>query len=82
MRIYRLCKSGEKQVPAIDKDGFFVLGSPKHGHEKHHGKNKIRIRDEDEMIALLQLGYSIRVKTPTSPSLVRLNLFVDGVRIS
>ena len=82
MRVYRLCASGDRQVPIADKDGFYILGSPKHGHEKHHAKNKIRIRDEDEMIALLQLGYSIRVKTPTSPSLVRLNLFVDGVRIS
>ena len=82
MRVYRLCKSGEKQVPAVDKDGYFVLGSPQAGGEKHHAKNKIRTGDEDKMIALLHLGYSIRIKTLKSTSLIRLNLFVDGVRIS
>ena len=82
MRIYRLCKSGEKQVPIQDKNGFFILGSPHAAGEKHHAKNKIYIRDEDEMIELLHLGYSVWVETRTSPSLVRRNLFVDGILIS
>jgi hypothetical protein len=58
------------------------LGDPRARSEKHHEKNEVLVRTEDEAIRLLRDGFSIRVETATRPSLVRLNLFIDGVRIS
>jgi hypothetical protein len=79
MRVYRVCpKSGGRQRPIKDIDGCYVLGAPHHGQEKHHAKNKTRVRSEEEMIALLRKGYSVRVGNPTGARLVRRNLFVDG----
>lgn len=80
MRIYRLW-NGKKWPPA-KKDGLFVLGDPKANREKHHAKNEVLVRSEEEAIRLLHGGFSIRVQTETQPSLVRRNLFVDGIRIS
>lgn len=78
MRVYRLDpKSGKKQYPKL-QDGCFVLGDPRHGNEKHHVRNQVLVRAEQEMIDLLRLGYSVRVGTDTAPSLVSRNLFVDG----
>lgn len=77
MRVYRLDpKTGNKQYP-VQQDGCFVLGDPKYGNEKHHGRNQVLVRTEQEMIDLLRLGYSVRVGTETAPSLVSRNLFVD-----
>ena len=80
MRIYRL-HLGKKWLPA-KKDGFFVLGDPRAKSEKHHEKNEVLVRTEDEAIRLLRDGFSIRIATDTSPSLVRRNLYVDGVRLT
>ncbi len=82
MRVYRLdTKTGSKQFP-VRQDGFYVLADPRHGNQKHHAKNQVLVRTESEMIELLRKGFSVRVSTDTAPSLVRLNLFVDGERIS
>lgn len=81
MRVYRLDpKSGAKQFPT-QEGGCFVLGDPKHGKLKHHAENRILARTEQEMIDLMR-GYSVRVETPTRPSLVRLNLYVDGRKVT
>lgn len=82
MRVYRLDpKNGAKQYPATEA-GCFTLGDPKHGSRKHIAANKVVVRTEQEMIDLIIRGFSVRIKTKTRPSLVRLNLFVDGERIS
>ena len=78
MRIYRLF-DGKKWPPA-KKGGFFVLGDPKAGAEKHHAHSEVLVREEDEAIRLIQAGYSIRVESKTSPSLVRKNLYLDDVK--
>ena len=80
MRIYRL-KDGIKWPPAM-KSGLLVLGDPSASETKHHEKNEVLVRTEDEAIRLIRRGFSIRVETPTRPSLVRLNLFLDGTRFS
>ena len=80
MRIYRLWK-GVKWPPAL-KDGFFVLGDPSARTEKHLTKNEVLVRTEDEAIRLIKKGFSIRVESPTRPSLVRRNLFLDNARFS
>lgn len=82
MRVYRLDpKTGTKQLPARE-NGNFVLGDPKHGSRKHITANAVRVRTEAEMIDLIKRGFSVRVETTTRPSLVRLNLYVDGKRVS
>lgn len=80
MRIYRLFK-GKKWPPAI-KDGYFVLGDPDAQDEKHHEKNEVLVRSEEEAIRLIKKGFSIRVETTTRPSLVRRNIYVDGILVS
>ncbi|MBN9304843.1 MAG: hypothetical protein BGO82_10960 [Devosia sp. 67-54] len=80
MRIYRL-HDGKKWPPA-KKDGLFVLGDPRAGDKKHHEKNEVLVRTEEEAIRLLRDGFSIRIETSTRPSLVRRNLFVDDFRLS
>lgn len=82
MRLYRLDPfTGSKQYPAL-QDDCFVLGDPKNGNKKHHAKNKVLVRDEQEMIDLILIGYSIRVKTDTAPALVCRNLYVDGKQVT
>ncbi len=51
-------------------------------NRKHTAGNQARVPTEQQAVDLLAKGYSIRVETRTRPSLVRLNLFVDGKRIS
>jgi hypothetical protein len=80
MRIYRL-HNGKKWAPA-KQDGLFVLGDPRAAGEKHHAKNEVLVRTEEEAIRLLRDGFSIRIETSTRPSLVRKNLFVDGVQLT
>jgi hypothetical protein len=67
-----------KWPPAL-KDGCFVLGDPDAKTEKHHQSNEVLVRSEEEAIRLIRKGFSIRVKTDTRPSLVRRNIYVDGV---
>ena len=83
MRVYRLCpKTAEKQTPIRNADGYFVLGSPKFGAQKHYKKNEVLTKSEDELIDLLRQGYSVRVKAGSAPSLVRRNLYIDGYPLS
>lgn len=78
--IYRLFK-GKKWPPAM-RDGCFVMGDPAAGAQKHHARNQILVRSEEEAVRLIRKGSSIRIETETSPSLVRRNLYHDGVPIS
>ena len=79
MRIYRLF-NGRKWPPA-KKNGLFVLGDPKAKQTKHHEKNEVLVRSEEEAIRLIKDGFSIRIETATRPSLVRLNLYIDGQEV-
>ena len=79
MRVFRIDpKTNEKQEPIRDSEGYFVLGNPNAGNEKHKKSNKVRIKTEEEMISLIRKGFSVRVRTASAPSLVRLNLFIDN----
>lgn len=80
MRIFRL-KDGRKWPPAM-KDGCFVLGDPDARDKKHHERNEVLVRSEEEAIRLIKKGFSIRIETTTRPSLVRRNIYVDGVLLT
>lgn len=82
MRVYKHDpKTDAKQYP-IRQDGCFVLGDPKHGSKKHLAVNQVLVRTEREMIDLIMRGHSVRVETESAPSLVRRNLYVDGIRVT
>lgn len=82
MRVYRLDpKTGNKQYPTKEA-GYFGLGDPKHGNRKHIASNKVLVRTEQEIVDLITRGFSVRVDTKTRPSLVRLNLYIDGKKAS
>lgn len=77
MRVYRVDpKTDRKQYP-VRQDDCFVLGDPRHGNQKHHARNQVLVRTEQEMIDLIMQGYSVRVGTDAAPSMVRRNLYVD-----
>lgn len=84
MRVYRLHpKTGARQEPKRDRDGFFVLGAPQHGDQKHVKENKVRVRTEEEMIDLVvSRGHSVRVEAGGRGNMVRLNIFVDGRKVT
>lgn len=81
-RVYRLePKTGLKRYP-VHEHGYFILGNPKLGKKRHTVANRVLVRTEQEMVDLIMRGYYVRVETDTRPSLVRLNLFIDGKRVS
>ena len=81
MAIYRKDDTG-KHWAVSRENGFLVLGDPRHGAKKHLVENAVKVRTEAEAVELLRKGFSIRVETATRPSLVRLNLFLDGQPLS
>jgi hypothetical protein len=82
MRVYRMqVKSCTKQHPTKERCRF-VLGYPKHGSKKHLVENKVLANTEDDMVDLIATCFSVRVETETRPSLVRLNLLVDGKKVT
>jgi len=84
LRVYRLCpKTGARQEPKRNRDGFYVLGAPAYGNRKHHSENKVLARTEDEVIELIvSRGHSVRVNAGGTGSLVRSNIFIDGRRVT
>lgn len=83
MNLYREDPAtGTRQYPHINRDGRFVLGDPSGGQEKHHRDHKVMVDTESEAVDLIRRGYSIRVKTPNGTNMVRLNLFLAGVRLT
>ncbi|KQZ54451.1 hypothetical protein ASD54_03655 [Rhizobium sp. Root149] len=85
MRVYRLePKSGVKQY-AIQKHGFYILGDRKRfGKKQHHSANEVLVPTEQEMIDLILEGHYVRVKDDVDPrgNLVRLNLYIDGKKVT
>lgn len=81
MRIFRVMPDGTK-VPPLQVSGFFILGDPKFGGDKHQPHNEVKVRTEQEAIDLIKKGFSIRIEsaTTTRGSLIRRNLMIDGVR--
>lgn len=83
-RVYRLDpKTKTEQYPYIE-NGFYVLGDPAFGKKKHLKKNQVTVKTERKMIELIiHKGFSVRVNTAAArPSLVRLNIYIDGKKVS
>ena len=59
------------------------MGDPAKGSKKHTVDEEILIASEGEAVRLIRdKGYSLRVETTTRPSLVRLNIFQDGTKLT
>lgn len=83
-RVYRLDpKTKTEQYPYIE-NGLYVLGDPAYGKKKHLKKNQVTVKTEREMIDLIfNKGFSVRVKTAAArPSLVHLNIYIDGKKVT
>lgn len=82
MRIYKLDPAGPRRFAVRNSDGKFTLGDPRFAGAKHKLENQVYVVSEDDAIALVRQGFSIRVDGGKSPSLVRSNLYIDGVKVS
>ena len=72
-RVYRLDpKTKTEQYPYIE-NGFYVLGDPAFEKKKHLKKNQVTVKTERKMIELTAAA---------RPSLVRLNIYIDGKKVS
>jgi hypothetical protein len=67
--------------PAIE-NGWYVLADPKHRSRKHTKANAVRVKTEQEAIDLLRKGFSIRIEDPVRSTLIRKNLYIDGVLLA
>lgn len=83
MRVYQLDpKTGVKRYPA-QQSGNYVLGDyKKYGARQHIAGNKVFVRTEAEMIALIKDGHYVWVESSPRPSLVRLHLYIDGTKFT
>ncbi|MFK4061275.1 hypothetical protein [Brucella anthropi] len=84
MRVYRLePRTGLKRY-AIQENGFFILGDPQLGGKRHTVKNRVLVRTEQEMIDLIvNRQHYVRVESDDPRgNLVRLNLYIDGQKVS
>lgn len=64
-------KSGAVERPWRQRDGSFVLGDPKHGAERHHDENAVKVKSYSEALELVRMGFAIRMSDGSSaPSLV------------
>ena len=57
--------------PWKNREGFFVLGNPAHGAQKHHEKYAVKVTTLEEVMKLLEGGHSLRMTDgETPPSLI------------
>jgi len=83
MRVYRVDpKTGMKRY-AIKENGFYVLGNYKvFAKQQHTTDNQVLVETEQEMIDLVMKGHYVRVEDDKRPTLVRKNLYIDGIKVT
>lgn len=79
MRIERVVPTtGMRQYPGRNRAGRFVVGDPAFG-----GKKRRSVATEDEAICyIVTMGYYVMVQAGDQQNMVRLNLFIDGKRVT
>ncbi|MBV9783712.1 MAG: hypothetical protein JO264_07810 [Acidisphaera sp.] len=60
-------RTGKIERPWQNRDGFFVLGNPESGAQKHHARFAKRVRTIEDVATLLGEGYSLRMTDGESP---------------
>lgn len=75
-------QSGRTETP-LREHGYYVLGDPAHGKNKHKAKFAVRVRTVEEVLDHLRRGFSVRMSDGiTRPSLISprsLDVRVDEV---
>ncbi|WP_198374028.1 hypothetical protein [Neoroseomonas rubea] len=76
-------KTGRTETPLCER-GWFVLGDPAHGNQKHHKAFAVRVRTLEEVLDHVRRGFSVRMaEGSTRPSLISpksLKIEVAGAR--
>lgn len=76
-------KTGRTATP-LQEHGWYVLGDPAHGKQKHHKRFAVQLRTLEEVLDHLRRGFSVRMSDGlTRPSLVSpksLEIHVAGER--
>ena len=82
MAIYRVLNG--RKYPAQPQGGSFIMGDPALGRKRHKIENAVRVETEVEVVGQIERGFYLRVEPlkGTRGTLVRKNLFVDGVRLT
>jgi len=62
-KIFRISdNTGELFLPHRFSDGCFRVADRRLGKTKHHSKNQIAVRDEENLIAFIRCGYPCRMR--------------------
>lgn len=62
--------TGRIETPAIER-GFYILGDPAYGKDKHKAEFAVRVRTLEEVLQLLRRGFAVRISDGvTRPSLI------------
>jgi hypothetical protein len=61
-------RTGQIERPWRNRDGFFVLGDPKHGAQRHHDKFAVKVETLDEVSNLIRRGFSLRMTDGETPA--------------
>jgi len=63
-------KTGRTETP-LREHGWYVLGDPAHGRDKHRERFAVRVRTIEEVTDHLRRGFSVRMSDGvTRPSLI------------
>jgi hypothetical protein len=82
LRITRLNPTTDRMEVPVRQGGRFVLGDPAHGEHKHHARHAVHVAALEEVLTLLERGYSLRMggagKRPSLLSRKSLTIMADG----
>jgi hypothetical protein len=53
-------KTGRVETPLLEH-GWYVLGDPAHGSQKHHERFAVRVRTLEEVLDHVKRGFSVRM---------------------
>lgn len=63
-------RAGKTETP-LREHGWYVLGDPANGQQKHHKKFAVRVRTLEEVLDHVRRGFSVRMSDGlTRPSLI------------
>ena len=60
-------RTGRIERPWLNREGFFVLGDPAHGAQKHHDKFAVKVETLEDVAAHIGRGFSVRMTDGESP---------------
>lgn len=65
--IRRNPRTGRVERPWRNREGFFVLGDPAHGAQKHHDRFAVKVETLEEVASHVRRGFSVRMSDGESP---------------